>query len=918
MQPKSNTISKYSNTMGKNKYQEPRNNDNTVISNVLHDAVENYYHYNPNMLMPLMLVALAANGNLGIYVGTRNPEISACVLYPEEIKGYDWVLCDETLKHRVNKWIKDGVTIVAAEMEVGRSLLQIYNTFKRNDEIDVVQEYHNRIGMLLSHSSNLASEKAHRQYATLVLTEVLINTPVTYLKSHYLNIFNFILEKSGLQPQRPRLDVARALTTLLSYDGKGLVYNPFAGCSIAGAMLNSKENFYGDGDSNDKLYSAGLLLNYGMGVSNEHFIQRDSTLWLAGKTPDYVISTYTGFVYNESAFDFCLEKCLYDPDFKGRYAGIVLPKEIFDKQTANFKKALDRDWIESIVLLPFGEAAVLINAQKANEQKGIIRFIDGTNPLALNETIEDLIENKMFSKFIKVSDAKKKGSLKSLVISELPERAGYKKIRLRDIVSQIPRVVYSLDKFDEDQQVLAYINRNEAYYGQPCRDENIERKPIHNLFNPAYLLKEDCLIVNASGAPEPRIFGVDMGQAFFEDGYAFSLKGFNRNGWWLIHELNESYVRRQLHQYGLNHMVPEPLTEEDYLNLILYQKIGFDIDSISNICNLEDMDSEGIYMQDQIQADEFDALPIGFELKEGNKKYTILNFISNGDFGYTYRAEMLNCSNGTTEIVAIKEFYPQGVLKQKCRRENNRVIYDPCCEEQFNSYKKMFRSEHDFILSMADTPDNHVTEVKSIFESEATGTIYYVMKYYAGETLEDMITNYQVPSSERLIVEKIVVPLCKALYTMHSHNILHLDIKPNNVVLDENGEAVLIDFGVAQQYDEIGRLISLREAPANSPYSAPQNRSGNMRYFCPQADIFGTATTLFALITGGMIPKAIENRVEEFAVGDSMNCSEEMKHAIIEGMALYANDRPANAQLFLNLFPGCESIEVDSPSQISR
>ena len=880
--------------MGQYDYLEQRNDDNTVISNVLQDAIENYYHYNPNMLMPLMMVALAANGKLSISVGGNSPEFSACELYPIAMKDYDWVSCDETLKQRVNKWLKDGVSKVAAEMEVSRSLLQIYKTFKRNDEIDVVQEYHHRIGMLQSHSSKLASEKAHRQYATLVLAEVLIKTPVVFLQSHYLTIFNFILEKSGLQPKRPRLDVARTLCALLKYDGKGLVYNPFAGCSIAGAMLQSKENYYGDGDRNDKLYAAGLLLNYGMGVSNEHFMQRDSTLWLAGKTPDYVISTYTGFVHDESAFDFCLGECLYNPDFKGRYAGIVLPKEIFDKETANFRKALDRDWIESIVLLPFGEAAVLINAEKTNEQKGIIRFIDGTNPLLQNETIKDLIEDEKFSLFIKVSDAKKKGYLKSLVVSELPEQEGFKKIRLGDIVSQIPRVAHALDTFDEDQRVLAYINRNETYYGQPRPNENIKRKPIYNLFNPAYFLDKDCLIVNASGAPEPRIFDANYGSAFFEDGYAFSLKGLNNSEYaWLIHELNESYVHRQLHPYGLNRMVPEPLTEEEYMNLILYQE-DFELDESSST--------------EKKQKGKNDALPIGFELKDGNKKYTILNFISNGSFGYTYRAEMLNCSNGTKEVVAIKEFYPTGVLRS-CKRENNRIVCDPCCEEEFNNYKRMFRSEPNFILSMADTPDNHVTEVKSIFECDITGTMYYVMKYYAGETLKDMITNNQVPSSEKLIIEKIVIPLCKALYAMHSHHILHLDIKPENVVIDENGEAVLIDFGVAQQYDEIGRLISLRDSHSKSPYSAPENSDGNMRYFCPQADIFGTATTLYSLVSRRW-PHPIEKLDEREFVFVKMNCSKEMKLAITEGMFMYANDRPANAQLFLNRFPGCGDINL--------
>ena len=874
------------------------------FSSRLHDAVENYYHYNPDTLMPLMMVALAANGKLRIATGTSIPENAACVLIPQEIIGYDWVELDAPLKRRVNKWIKDGVTTVAVDMEIGRSLLQIYKTLKNNDEYDVVREYHHRIGRLVHHSSNEASEKAQRQYATLVLAEALLDTPVSYLKDRYLNIFNHIWNKSGVQPKRPRLRVAHALEALLQYDGKGLVYNPFAGCSIAGAMLQSKNNYYGDGDTNDKIYAGGLLLNYGMGVSNEHFLQRDSTQWLNGKQIDYIISTYTGFINGESAFDFCLGKCLNDPDFKGRYAGMVLPKEIFEKETANFKEALKRDWIETIALLPFGEVAVLVNAQKDTELKGLIRFIDGTNPLAQSASMQELIEDDMYAEYIKVSSVKKKGFLKSLVVSELPDRDGYKKVRLGDIVSRIPRVVLDLDKIDEDQHVLAYINRSETYYGQVRPNENIERRAINNLFNPAYLLDEDCLVVNASGPAEPRIFDADFGSAFFEDGYAFSLDGFTDYGW-LINELNETYVRRQLHPYGQNNMVPEPVTEEDYLNLILYKEVSEDEDF-----GLSELNDLGLDESDTFELPEegADALPAGFELRDGNKKYTILNYISHGAFGYTYRAEMQNCTNGSKEIVAIKEFYPTGVLD--CGRENNRVVYDPDFEEQFNNYKRMFRSEPDFILSMADTPDNHVTEVKSVFESEVTGTIYYVMKFYAGESLDDLIKSDQVPTSEKLIIEKIVIPICKALYAMHSRHILHLDIKPENIVIDENGEAVLIDFGVAQQYDENGKLISLRDTHSTSAFSAPENSDGNMRYFGPQADIFGTAATLFTLVSGKW-PHPINDSQDRERAFELMNCSEGMKQAIAEGMSLYSNDRPANAQLFLNLFPGCENIKLD-------
>lgn len=861
--------------------------------NVLHDAVENYYHYNPDTLMPLMMVALAAKSKLRIVTGSTKPEAVACVLTPQEIIEIDWVTYDMALKRRVNKWIKDGVTTVAVEMEIGRSLLQIFSIFKRNDEKDVVQEYHHRIGRLVHHSSNEACEKAQRQYATFVLAEALLNTPVAYLKERYLNIFNHILEKSGLQPKRPRLDVAHALNALLQYDGKGLVYNPFAGCSIAGAMLQSKENYYGDGDSNEKLYAAGLLLNYGMGVSNEHFVQRDSTQWLTGKKIDYVISTYTGYINGVSAFDFCLGKCLSDPEFKGRYAGTVLPKEIFEKETTNFKEALKRDWVETIVLLPFGEVAVLVNTDKAIAQKGLIRFIDSTNPLAFNTSMAELIEDDMYAEHIKVRDAKKKGYLKSLIVSELPEREGFEKIRLGDIVSQIPRVVLNLDKIDEDQHVLAYINRIETYYGQVRPNENIERRPINNLFNPAYLLDEDCLIVNASGPAEPRIFDADFGSAFFEDGFAFSLEGFNDYGW-LINELNETYVRRQLHPYGMNLMVPEKLEEYDYLNLVLYKEIeGYQEEKAKE----EEKKREKWLKDDALK----NSLPVGFIVKDGKTEYTIINFISNGSFGYTYRAEMHNLSTGQKEIVALKEYFPRQYSRGNCWHENGKVVYADEFEEEFKDCLALFNNEPEFISILNKHADHHVTELKSFFESIDLGTMFYSMKFYSGASLEDMIKADLVPSSEKLITEKIIIPLCKAMDVMHRNKILHLDIKPENVVIDENGEAVLIDFGVARQYDENGVLLSQHHLSSSSEYSAPEYR-GDMKYFSPQADIYAVAATLHSLFKkeGGDDMFGIEN----------LNCSTEMQRTINEGMSRFTNERPSSAQQFLNNFPGCENIKL--------
>ena len=60
------------------------------FSNEIRDAVDNYYYHNPDTLMPLLMLALAAKGKLSISVGTNKPDAFACVLSPIEIINYDW------------------------------------------------------------------------------------------------------------------------------------------------------------------------------------------------------------------------------------------------------------------------------------------------------------------------------------------------------------------------------------------------------------------------------------------------------------------------------------------------------------------------------------------------------------------------------------------------------------------------------------------------------------------------------------------------------------------------------------------------------------------------------------------------------------------------------------------------------------
>lgn len=869
------------------------------FNNRIHDAVENYYRYNPDTLMPILMIALASQGKLQSGTSYSDNATVFCEINPMEVAEYDWVRLNPILRNRINDAIANGCETICVEGYIDESLKDIYETFFKYDNYTVEEEYHHRIGILYEHSDNKASDKAHRQYATICLAEALIDAPKDWLSANFLEEANNMLVKSGLQPARPRLLVANVLKTLLQYDGKGKVYNPFAGCAIAAAAINAGANMYADGNYNDKLFGVARLLNYGMGGSNDNYAHRDSTKWSDAGKFDYVLSTYRGYVNGQSAFDFCLSKCFDTLTECGKFAGIIAAKDIFEKQSPEFKEALKRDWVEKIALLPFGEVAVLINANKDKALKSQILFFDFTHPMLRRRPVHIILQDNSYAETIRVADAKKKGYLRSLVVPEFGERDGHEIVKLGDYVRKLKRQTFSLANVKEDKRVLAYIDRSKPYNRfEGLWMNGIEKTTISSLFAPAYHLTKDSLIINHRGYPEPRVFDADEGSAYFQDGYAFALRDSYDSGW-IIDELNEPYVLRQLHPYGMDEMVPEAITEEQILNLKLYKEVEEDID-------FGEVDGDESMNMGDINTD---VLPTGYVLQSDNTDYTIHKFLGHGFFGYAYCALSQNRSTGEEKEVVLKEFYP---YRYYTRDGVQAVLMDEDDYDFVQEQKDKFIEEARIMQKLGNTDDSHIVPAFEFFESEETNTAYYVMPFYNDGSLKDsQDTGFNF--SEEMAINHIVKPLCKALHIAHKAKVLHLDIKPENILLDENGDAILADFGVAKQYDNENNIINTKGLQARrSMFAAPELRDGNMVKFGSQTDIYGLAASIYYLLAAPAEP----HPVMDFSDQDEdlrwflkeANCSEEFINAIVAGLQFSATSRPKNAQAFLNMFPGCEDI----------
>lgn len=297
-------------------------------------------------------------------------------------------------------------------------------------------------------------------------------------------------------------------------------------------------------------------------------------------------------------------------------------------------------------------------------------------------------------------------------------------------------------------------------------------------------------------------------------------------------------------------------------------------------------------------------------LKEGallqGGKYRIEKSIGQGGFGITYLAVQA----GLEREVAVKEFF----LKRHCNRDEDtqHVHTAPTSGEVVAKYRRKFIKEAQTIAAL-----NHPNVVKIIDVFEENDTAYYVMERLEPGELSTMIPSGGLPEEVAL---KYIRQIGSALSYVHEKKILHLDVKPSNVMFRSTGEAVLIDFGVSKRYDTAGGQTSSTPTGVSAGYAPIEQLRQDLKSFTPATDVYALAATLYKLVTGNTPPDTSLIAEE----GDSWlptNVSAGVRNAIKSGMAIRRKDRPQSVEEFLGLLePKCEEtmLTLDMKSVASQ
>ncbi|WP_375227808.1 serine/threonine-protein kinase [Roseobacter sp. S98] len=251
-------------------------------------------------------------------------------------------------------------------------------------------------------------------------------------------------------------------------------------------------------------------------------------------------------------------------------------------------------------------------------------------------------------------------------------------------------------------------------------------------------------------------------------------------------------------------------------------------------------------LEDLVQEDE---LPTGATLLNG--QYEITQHLGRGGFGITYVAR-----NSLDRAFVIKECFPSDM----CRRVAGIVEpVDARFDRALNAVRRQFVLE---ARRMAKLEHPNIVGVHQVFEEN--NSAYMALDLVAGDDLIDLAEN-RPELITPAFVRSVLNQMLQALVYTHSHGVLHRDISPDNILVDDRGHVTLIDFGAASEPAGVGqsgvsRMIAVKDGYSPHEFYTP----GAEHDF--SSDLYALGATLYHIITGEIAPDC-QKRLRAAATG---------------------------------------------------
>lgn len=284
------------------------------------------------------------------------------------------------------------------------------------------------------------------------------------------------------------------------------------------------------------------------------------------------------------------------------------------------------------------------------------------------------------------------------------------------------------------------------------------------------------------------------------------------------------------------------------------------------------------------------ALPPGTILRE----WRLEQVLGVGGFGIVYKGRGIYFD----ELVAIKEYFPSSISE---RDEDATVVpIDSDAEEVHALGLKKFVEEAKLLWNLS-TPTRHpnIVSVRSLFEIH--GTAYMVMDFEDGVSLSKLLK--QGKKWDEKSLSALIHPISEGLERAHRVGVLHRDIKPPNILVNDDGRPVLIDFGSARF--ESGEATSTKVTFHTPPYAAIEQYVKTYEQG-PWTDIYALGVVLYECITGEKPPEVLERMHaglgKPLSEGDWPGYSPTFLAAVDAAMKIKPSERPQSISKWLDLF----------------
>ncbi|HYX46128.1 MAG TPA: serine/threonine-protein kinase [Sphingomicrobium sp.] len=292
------------------------------------------------------------------------------------------------------------------------------------------------------------------------------------------------------------------------------------------------------------------------------------------------------------------------------------------------------------------------------------------------------------------------------------------------------------------------------------------------------------------------------------------------------------------------------------------------------------------------------ALPMGTVLRE----WRIEEVLGVGGFGIVYKAKGIYFN----ELVAIKEYFPSSISERDS--EDTVVPIDSEAEEVHALGLKKFVEEAKLLWNLS-TPTRHpnIVSVRSLFEIH--GTAYMVMDFEDGISLSRMLKQGRRFNERSLW--NILQPIAEGLERAHRVGVLHRDIKPPNILINEDNRPVLIDFGSARF--EAAEATSTKVTFHTPPYAAIEQYVKTYPQG-PWTDIYALGVVMYECITGEKPPEVLERLHaglgKPLATGKWPGYGKKFLAAVDSAMIVKPDERPQSLSGWLAMFGKIEATDT--------